>query len=52
MDVQSLIDGMDGIAYVVDAKGIIRMIGTRHWNAFAAGNGGGGPGESGERVMR
>ena len=42
MDVQSLIDGMDGIAYVVDAKGIIRMIGTRHWNAFAAGNGGGG----------
>ena len=35
----SLLDGLAGIAYVVDHHGVIDAVGAPHWRAFAAANG-------------
>lgn len=40
VNVASLLEGLAGIAYVVDRRGVIEAIGRRHWRAFAAANGG------------
>ena len=36
---QALLDAIDGVAYVVDRRGIIRAIGTQAWERFATANG-------------
>ena len=36
---QALLDAIDGVAYVVDRRGIIRAIGTQSWERFATENG-------------
>lgn len=40
VNVASLLDGLAGIAYVVDRDGVIDAVGQRHWRAFATANGG------------
>lgn len=40
LGVASLLDGLDGIAYVTDRTGTILSIGRSNWNAFAKANGG------------
>lgn len=40
LGVQSLLDGLDGIAYVTDCEGTVVSIGRSNWNAFAKANGG------------
>ena len=35
---QALLDAIDGVAYVVDRRGIIRAVGTQAWERFAAAN--------------
>lgn len=35
-----LLDGLDGVAYVIDRDGVIEDIGRRNWNAFARANDG------------
>ena len=36
---QALLEAIDGVAYVVDRRGIIRAIGTQAWERFATANG-------------
>lgn len=36
---QSLLDAMEGIAFVVDRSGLVTAAGSRNWNAFARSNG-------------
>ncbi len=36
---QQLLDAIDGVAYLVDGRGIIRAIGTAAWQRFAIDNG-------------
>lgn len=36
---QSLLDAMEGIAFVVDRSGLVVAAGSRNWNAFARSNG-------------
>ncbi len=38
LDAQSLLDAMDGIAYLVDADGVILAVGAASWSSFAAEN--------------
>jgi PAS fold len=38
LDAQRLLDAMDGIAYLVDAEGVILAAGTDSWSRFAAEN--------------
>lgn len=40
IDVQHLVDGMDGIVYVLDRQALVVTIGAANWNAFADANGG------------
>lgn len=40
LGVESLLDGLDGIAYVTDRAGTIVSVGRSNWNAFAKANGG------------
>lgn len=40
LGVESLLDGLDGIAFVTDGAGTIVAIGQSHWNAFAKANDG------------
>jgi len=39
LNVEEIVDGMEGIAYLTDTEGTIFTIGRRHWNRFAAENG-------------
>ncbi len=40
LDVQRLVDSMDGIVYVLDQKAHVVTVGATNWNAFATANGG------------
>lgn len=40
LGMDSLLDGLDGIAYVTDCEGTVLSIGRSNWNAFAKANGG------------
>lgn len=39
-EVRELVNALDGIVYVVDLNGVIRLVGERSWTAFALANGG------------
>lgn len=38
VDAQRLLEAIDGVAYLVDAEGIVRAIGTGAWDQFAEAN--------------
>lgn len=39
-EVDDLVNALDGVAYIVDLNGVIRLVGERGWRDFAVHNGG------------